>query len=160
MGVVLFIFAGFEAWLLFNSFKWEVFIQNHKIEACPTPKAKKWGTNLFIIAIYWSPLFTRIHAEACYYSIATKWGIPLFKYTYWGMPLFQYTKWGMPLFKMRHATIQIHLLRHATIQIHQMRHAHYSKLFQMRHSFKKLLVFASATCPRPEVPWRVTAEAT
>ena len=45
----------------------------------------------------------------------------------------------MPLFKMRHATIQIHLLRHATIQIHQMRRPHYSKLSQMRHSFKKLL---------------------
>ena len=69
-------------------FKWEVFIQNHVIEACPTPKAEKWGTNWFIIGIYWSQLFTRIYAEACYYSILTQWGIPLFKYTYWGMPLF------------------------------------------------------------------------
>jgi hypothetical protein len=125
MGWVLFIFAVFEARLLFNSFKWEVFIQNHVIEACPTPKAEKWGTNWFIIGIYWSQLFTRIHAEACHYSIATKWGMPLFKYTYWGMPLFlneasHYSNTPIEAWHyswMRHPTIQIHQMRHATIHI-------------------------------------------
>ena len=34
-------FCGFEAWLLYNSFKRGVLIQNWVIETCPTPKAEK-----------------------------------------------------------------------------------------------------------------------
>ena len=61
-------FCGFEAWLLYSIFKWGAFIQNHVIEACPNPKAEKWGTTFIHLLQMRKSV---IHAEACYYSIAT-----------------------------------------------------------------------------------------
>jgi hypothetical protein len=70
---------------------------------------REWGTTLYI---YCNMRRAAIHAEACYYSIATN------EACHYSMPLFHYIKRTIDrihLLTRRHATIQIHPMRHATI---------------------------------------------
>ena len=90
---------------------------------CPTPKAEKWGTPLFIVANEEGPLFelfTLRHA-----TIRSQ----LMRHATIQIHLLRHAT--IQIYLLRHATIQIYVLRHATIQIYQMRHAtihivHYS----------------------------------
>jgi hypothetical protein len=126
MGVVLFIFAdlrhGFYTIVSNEGFLFEIALLRHAQPRKPKNEARHYS----LLQMRKSA----IHAEACYYSIATN-------------ETCHYS--NTPIEACHYSNIPIEACHYSNEACHYSNipneACHYSKLSQMRHSFNKLLVF-------------------